>query len=235
MLRERAAGGVEADTIASADDDEMDQAWVATLEALAGEMAALRHRLAAAEHALGLPVAPGRPTPLPVPDLGRRLAALERRAGIIPGLDPLPGFATAAQPAGDVAPPPAPRVWLDRGQVLVAAALLVALLAWLLRPAPSRAPAGAPTPAPQAHPAATGRPVPAAPPVVVNPGGVHTVDVVLNANPMHVATPGSTAALVPADLIDWERCERTGVATDCQPAPPPPHRATPEEPLVPQR
>src|SRR4051812_34399678 len=59
------------------------------------ELTALRARLREVEAALGLPAREGQPAPPPLPALLRRVAALERRAGIVPGLVPLPGCGTA--------------------------------------------------------------------------------------------------------------------------------------------
>src|SRR3954452_25577091 len=49
-----------------------------------GEVAALRVRLRKVEAALGLAGGPGRPAPPSLPMLLRRVATLERRAGIVP-------------------------------------------------------------------------------------------------------------------------------------------------------
>lgn len=100
------------------------------------ELAALRARLAAVEQALGLPARPGHPAPPPLLAVTRRVAALERQAGIVPGLVPLPRFgARTAVVTGEAAVISRRAAWLEHGQALIAAALLVALLAWLLRPA----------------------------------------------------------------------------------------------------
>ncbi|HET8631362.1 MAG TPA: hypothetical protein VFL91_28405 [Thermomicrobiales bacterium] len=122
----------------------------------AAELAALRARLREVEALLGLPLRPGQPAPPDVPALRRRVAALERRLGIVPGLAPLPGCDEAAarprttiitdEPAGRR---PARREW---GQAALLVAALVALLAWLLHPPPGSP--GAFPAAPTAQPAA---------------------------------------------------------------------------------
>jgi hypothetical protein len=104
------------------------------------ELAALRARLREVEAALGLPARPGAPAPPALPALLHRVAALERQAGIVPGLVPLPGCGAAAPPdAPDAAAGPPRsrrRAWRERGKTALAALALLALLAWLLRPPP---------------------------------------------------------------------------------------------------
>jgi hypothetical protein len=106
-------------------------------QAVAAELAALRARLREVEATLGLPARPGYPAPPSLGALLRRVAVLERSAGIIPGLDLLPGCAPVG-PLAEARRPSSPRsrrqVWLERGQIALAAALLVALLAWLVHP-----------------------------------------------------------------------------------------------------
>ncbi|HEX5503457.1 MAG TPA: hypothetical protein VFW96_12600 [Thermomicrobiales bacterium] len=106
----------------------------------AAELAALRARLREVEAALGLPLRPGQPVQPDVPALRRRVAALERRAGIVPGLVPLPGCDEAATPARatTITAEPAGRgpAYRERGRAALAAAALLAALAWLLHPLP---------------------------------------------------------------------------------------------------
>jgi hypothetical protein len=134
------------------------------------DLAALRARLAAVEDALGRPGGLGGPAPPTLPALARRVAALERQAGIVPGLVPLAGLpAWPPATATDGGPPPRARcqAWRERGQAALAAALLLALFAWLLRPPSSD---GHPGTAPTAQAARAtaalpiGAPVPAARP-----------------------------------------------------------------------
>jgi putative transposase len=110
---------------------------VATAAALAAEVRALRARLRVVEAALGAPAPLGHRAPPSLPELARRLAALERRAGVVPGLAPLPGLGAASAP-GAAEPTTAPqarqRLWRECGQAALAAILLFALVAWLLRP-----------------------------------------------------------------------------------------------------
>jgi len=60
-------------------------------QAQQGEVAALRARLREVEVALGLPAGPGQAAPPALPALLRRVAALVRQVGLVPGLVPLPG------------------------------------------------------------------------------------------------------------------------------------------------
>ncbi|HET8632496.1 MAG TPA: hypothetical protein VFL91_34140 [Thermomicrobiales bacterium] len=106
----------------------------------AAELAALRARLREVEALLGLPLRPGQRVPPDVTALRRRVAALERRAGVVPGLVPLPGCDAAATPARattitseSVGREPA---WRERGRAALAAVALLAALAWLLHPLP---------------------------------------------------------------------------------------------------
>ena len=110
----------------------------------AAELAALRARLRAVEAALGLPARPGQPAPPPLPALLRRVTALERRAGIVPGLDPLPALGQTAPRDASATAPANARRWLERGQAALAAVLVIAACVWLLRPVPPRASAGPP-------------------------------------------------------------------------------------------
>ena len=91
-----------------------------TPPAYAAELAALRARLREVEAALGLPLRPGQPPPPDLPALRRRVAALERRLGVVPGLVPLPGCDDAAAPARatTIAAEPAGReqAWRERGR-----------------------------------------------------------------------------------------------------------------------
>ena len=52
---------------------------------------------------LDLPARPGRPAPPALPTVLRRIATLERQAGIVPGLAPLPAFGPASRAVGEVA------------------------------------------------------------------------------------------------------------------------------------
>ncbi|HEX5506119.1 MAG TPA: hypothetical protein VFW96_26105 [Thermomicrobiales bacterium] len=105
----------------------------------AAELAALRARLREVEAALGLPLRPGQPVQPDVPALRRRVAALERRAGIVPGLVPLPGCDEVAPARATVitSQPEGRRpAWWERGRAALAAVAVVAALAWLLHPLP---------------------------------------------------------------------------------------------------
>ncbi|MGN6755581.1 MAG: hypothetical protein ACTHMJ_04230, partial [Thermomicrobiales bacterium] len=68
-----------------------DEVWDETIALLAGELVALRTRLVAVEAAVGRPGPVGAPAPPTLPVLARRIATLERQAGIVPGLDLLAG------------------------------------------------------------------------------------------------------------------------------------------------
>jgi hypothetical protein len=112
------------------DDDPV----AALLARQAGEVAALRARLRELEAALDLPARPGRPAPPTLPALLCRVAVLERHAGLVPGLDPLPAL---SQPARDRSAPAAVSrrlVWWDRLPAAGALAGLIALLLWLGHP-----------------------------------------------------------------------------------------------------
>ncbi|MGN6362181.1 MAG: hypothetical protein ACTHNK_17500, partial [Thermomicrobiales bacterium] len=88
--------------------------WDETVALLAGELVALRTRLAAVEAAVGRPGPVGAPAPPALPVLARRIATLERQAGIVPGLDLLAGPPAAAtsRPARALpAPPTRGQVW----------------------------------------------------------------------------------------------------------------------------
>jgi hypothetical protein len=121
--------------------------------ASAAEVAALRERLRDVEAALGLPLRPGQSVPPDLPALRRRVAALERHLGIVPGLIPLPGCDGAAAPSRTtiITDEPAGRrpAWREWGQAVLLVAALLALLAWLLHPLPvgpgSARPAESPT------------------------------------------------------------------------------------------
>jgi hypothetical protein len=105
----------------------------------AAEIAALRARLREVEALLGLPLRPGQPAPPDLPALRRRVAALERHLGLVPGLVPLPGCDGAVQPAHAtvVTSEPAGRQgWRERGRAALAAVALLAVVAWLLHPLP---------------------------------------------------------------------------------------------------
>jgi hypothetical protein len=146
------------------------------VDALHQEVAALRVRLGEVEAALGLPTRPGQPAPPALPTVARRIAALERRTGSVPGLAPLPGCDSPAAP--EVAPPATPRSWRqagrDLGQALVAAGFVIALGAWLLRP-------------PAVSGGHTGRSVPTSSPP--------PTAVVLAARPVASARPSAPAVL----------------------------------------
>ncbi|HET8632123.1 MAG TPA: hypothetical protein VFL91_32250 [Thermomicrobiales bacterium] len=136
-----------------------------TPPAYAAELAALRARLREVEAALGLPLRPGQPPPPDLPALRRRVAALERRLGVVPGLVPLPGCDDAAAPARatTIAAEPAGRepAWRERGRAALAAIAVLAALAWLLHPLPG-SPGSSPPPAATARPAAALAATPAA-------------------------------------------------------------------------
>jgi hypothetical protein len=100
----------------------------------AAEVAALRARLRELEAALDLPARPGRPAPPTLSALLYRVTALERRAGLVPGLDPLP---VLSQPARDrLAPAAASRIrgWWEQLPAAGALVGLAALLLWLAHP-----------------------------------------------------------------------------------------------------
>ncbi|MGN6814198.1 MAG: hypothetical protein ACTHMP_25300 [Thermomicrobiales bacterium] len=126
---------------------------VATLLAQqSAEVAALRTRLRDLEAALDLPARPGRPAPPTLSALLGRVAALERRAGLVPGLDPLPAL---GQPARDRVAPAAvsrTRGWWERLPAAGALVGLMALLLWLGHPS---------LPAGRGRDAATGSAAPA--------------------------------------------------------------------------
>jgi hypothetical protein len=123
-------------------------AVLAALDALDARLAAMDRRLITAERTLGLP-APRHGTAVPdLPALVRRVAALERQRGLIPGLDPLPGFAGSPSPPRPVAPLSARARWtVWPGLALVAVGIAVALV---VLPHPGAGPAQAPpaTPSP---------------------------------------------------------------------------------------
>ncbi|HET8626880.1 MAG TPA: hypothetical protein VFL91_05655 [Thermomicrobiales bacterium] len=133
----------------------------------AAEIAVLRARLREVEAALGLPLRPGQPTPPDLPALRRRVAALERHLGIVPGLVPLPGCDGAAEPARAtviMSQPTGRRgAWRERGRAALAVAALIAALAWLLHPLPG-GPGSFPAAQASARPAA-GAPAAAQAPV----------------------------------------------------------------------
>jgi hypothetical protein len=110
----------------------------------AAELAALRARLREVEATLGLPARPGQPALPPLPALLRRVTALERQVGIVPGLDPLPALGRTALRDDSATAPAGARRWLERGQAALAAALAIAACVWLLRPISPRASAGPP-------------------------------------------------------------------------------------------
>ena len=142
-----------------------DAEWRAVAEALAGEVAAVRQRLAAAEQALGLPTPPGRSSLASVPDLSRRLAALERQAGVIPGLVPLTGGYPSQRPVTPlaiVASASAERRadWATWGGVALVGVLVVLLVVWPVK-VPTPPVVATPLPSPLATP--RGLAVPARP------------------------------------------------------------------------
>ena len=115
----------------SAEDD--DPAAVLLARQMA-ELAALRARLRAVEAALGLPARPGSPASPTLSALLCRVAALERHAGLVPGLAPLPAL---GRPAHDRAAPVAAsrlRGWGERLPAVGALVGLTALLLWLGHP-----------------------------------------------------------------------------------------------------
>jgi hypothetical protein len=180
--------------------------------ALALELAALRARLREVEAALGLPVRPGQQAPPPLASLVRRVAALERRAGIVPGLVPLPGCGPVAVAEPAAGPPEAPRArrrgWRDRRQVLLAGVLLVALVAWLRLLATGDRPTGRPAdPAPAAPTALTAALAVPARVVGTTPAGPGAEDGVSSGTPARqVASPGAT----PCPLTPTAPCAAPG-------------------------
>ncbi|HET8630932.1 MAG TPA: hypothetical protein VFL91_26220 [Thermomicrobiales bacterium] len=135
--------------------------------ASAADLAALRARLREVEAVLGLPLRPGQAAPPDLPDLRRRVAALERRAGIVPGLAPLPGCDVDTPPprATVITSEPAGRRrdWRERVQAALAAAALLAALAWLLHPLPGGPGVARPATAPATAPAAVSAAIAAVP------------------------------------------------------------------------
>ncbi|HET8629096.1 MAG TPA: hypothetical protein VFL91_16865 [Thermomicrobiales bacterium] len=178
--------------------------------AYAPELAALRARLREVEVALGLPLRPGQPAPPDLPALRRRVAALERRAGVVPGLVPLPGCDEAAAPARatTITAEPAGRgtAWRERGRAALAAVAAVAALAWLLHPLPG-GPGASPPPAATARPAAALAATPAAIPAAA-PAPADRV------SPPHEADPVGPAAAP-------ERAPTAWPGYHCGAAPPP--------------
>ena len=147
---------------------------VQTIAVLDAQVAALRARLSAVEEVVGLPVQPRRPAPPTLLELRRRLATLERRAGIVPGLDPLPGLAPADPPEPDLPASAAHghAAWLARGREAAVVAVVLAVVALLARPTGERPPAPVVTVTTTAVPAGTPRRISAAPAPVVTPGPV---------------------------------------------------------------
>jgi hypothetical protein len=168
------------------------------------ELAALRGRIAAVEAILARPGPWGAPAPPTLSALARRVAALERRGGTLPLV--VPGGDTSPDPA-DAPPPRARPAWGDLGQGVLAAALLIALVAWLLRPA-----AGGGRPGPPAPPAATPPAVPAAPPLAVPaaPAPVPAADACDEQHPARAACAGGATG--PPCLVAGDP------ATGCAPA-----------------
>jgi hypothetical protein len=216
------------------DADLVNTAWDDPLARLDGELTALRARLAAVEAAVGRPGPLGTPAPPTLPALAQRLATLERQAGIVPGLDLLTGT-QAAPTARSASATPAPssrgQVWRDRGQAVLAALLLLAVFAWLLRlpvqsqdavlpPAASASMAPAPsTPTPLTVPASA-VPYPVAP-VCLSPVGAAGEDCATPDQPA-LATPisdtgaGWLAELVPIPpLLATDRPPASQCGTAC--------------------
>ena len=151
-------------------EDELGQ----TIAVLDAQVAALRARLSAVEEVVGLPVQPRRQAPPTLLDLRRRLAALERRAGIVPGLAPLPGLAPA-DPPGQAPPAPATQArvtWAARGREAAVVAVVLAVVALLARPTGERPTTREDTVTATAVPAGTPRRISAAPAPMVTPGPV---------------------------------------------------------------
>ncbi|MGN6674684.1 MAG: cupredoxin domain-containing protein [Thermomicrobiales bacterium] len=205
-----------------------DAVWDDTLVVLAGELAVLRARLGAAEAAIGRPGPLGAPAPPTLPTLARRVAALERQAGIVPGLDLLAGPTAAPTPRPAIATP-TPRsrgqVWRDRGQAVLAALLLLAFVAWLLRPQPlgqhSAAPAAgspsnagpAPTPIVIAQPRSA---APLAPDYNSDLGTEFDPLVIQNSRPRYAPAPGATWTV--EFVATPPPCAGEVLATTCAPA-----------------
>ncbi|MGN6561097.1 MAG: hypothetical protein ACTHMU_00405 [Thermomicrobiales bacterium] len=145
----------------AAEDDTPDENTVAaTVARLEAEMRGLRARLREVEAATGRPGRPEQAVAPTMPELLARVRALERRAGIVPGLAPLPECLPALP--GEEPPPArgeAPRLL----EVVVALGLLLAITALLIHPwghsvrladpAPT-SPVAEASPAPLAAPAA---------------------------------------------------------------------------------
>ena len=229
-----------------------EDALVETVALLDAQVAALRARLSAVEEVVGLPVQPRRPAPPTLPELRRRLATLERRAGIVPGLDPLPGLAPAVTPEPDL-PAPAARgraAWLARGREAAVVAVLLAVVLLLARPTVDSRRAATPTGArptapatvtaerlppadpPQRVAAAPALSLPAAPAPDNSSdyGTEHDPFVIGNSQRWYVpAAPASPPAS--GELPGESPCALGGTAP-CSP-PRPPHGPEPAEPTVP--
>jgi plastocyanin len=174
------------------------EVWDETIALLTGELVALRTRLAAVEAAVGRPGPVGAPAPPALPALARRLAALERQAGIVPGLDLLAGSKAAptSRPAV-AAPTPRSRgqVWRDRGQAVLAAVVLLAVFAWLLRPTVRGQDTAQPTVTTASAPTAAAT---AAPPLARGQNCATLASEVCAGNDGHLAPPAACLAPVGA-------------------------------------
>jgi hypothetical protein len=108
-----------------------DGAVVATVVRLEAEMRGLRARLREVEAAVGQPVRPGQVAAPTMPELLARVRTLERRAGIVPGLAPLPECIPTL-PSEEPAPArgEAPRLL----EIAVALGVLMVIVALLVRP-----------------------------------------------------------------------------------------------------
>src|SRR5690242_12015875 len=89
---EKEAGMATTDRLirAGKDDAPADSAVIMTVTRLEAEVRDLRARLREVEAAIGQPARPGQAAMTTMPELLARVRALERRAGLVPGLAPLP-------------------------------------------------------------------------------------------------------------------------------------------------
>lgn len=103
------------------------------VDELVVELQALHTRLALVEATLDGATRPGRHPPS-LPELAQRIATLERRAGVVQGLAPLPGLGQPARESPEPAVATQTLDWHERLLVAGAVAALAVLLLWLAHP-----------------------------------------------------------------------------------------------------